>query len=374
MSWRKVTIMSQRIEFVKMALQEGTNISELCRRFGISRKTGYKFLNRYKMFGVEGLFDLPKCPVHSPNQTSQEVEQLILDLRDKHSAWGGRKLKRRLEDMGYSQLPSPSTITAILKRNGRICEEESVKHKSWERFEAPSPNDLWQMDFKGHFQVREGRCHPLTVLDDHSRFSICINACENEKKQTVQDALTGVFRKYGLPYAMLIDNGPPWQRHGEIEYTSFTVWLMRLGISVIHSRPLHPQTLGKDERFHRTMKAEVIPKCIDKSIIQCQQFFEDWRIVYNTERPHEAIDMEVPSKVYNVSNRIFPEKIEEIEYGPDDYVRKVQDGGRICFKNKEYKVSKAFKGQRIAIRPQNVDGMFDVYFCCYKIAHIDLNE
>lgn len=171
MAWREVSVMNQRIEFVTLALAEGTNISELCQRFRISRKTGYKFLNRYKEQGKEGLQDCSRRPVNSPNKTGCEVEQLVLELRDKHPAWGGRKLKRRLEDLGHSAIPSPSTITSILRRNERISSAESQRHKPWKRFEAQRPNDLWQMDFKGYFPIRDGQCYPLTVVDDNSRYA-----------------------------------------------------------------------------------------------------------------------------------------------------------------------------------------------------------
>lgn len=372
MGWRKVTIMCQRIEFIKLALQEGTNLSELCRRFDISRKTGYKFLNRYRSEGLEGLFDRSKRPLNSPAKTNMETERLILNLRDQHPAWGGRKIKRRLEDLGHTQIPTASTVSAILKRNGRICPEESGKHKAWERFEAPGPNDLWQIDFKGYFPIRESHCHPLTIIDDHSRYALCIAACSNQRKATVKQYLTEVFRKYGLPYAMLMDNGSPWGYDIEHKHTTLTVWLMHLDISVIHSRPNHPQTLGKDERFHRTLKAEIVPHCIGKTIIECQKLFDQWRICYNTERPHESLDMNVPAKCYRMSGRTFPDKLSEIEYSPTDHVRKVHDGGKISFKNKVYKISKAFKGKRVAVRPTNNDGVFEVYFYNHKIKHIDL--
>jgi transposase InsO family protein len=372
MGWKKVTIMSQKIEFVTLALREGSNFSELCRRFGISRKTGYKFLRRYMGEGLKGLGDRSRRPRSSPNATDFEVQRLILELRDKHTAWGGRKLKRRLEDMGHGAIPSPSTITAILRRNGRISPEESQKHKAWQRFEADRPNDLWQMDFKGHFPTRQGRCHPLTVLDDHSRYALCIGACGNERKETTERHLRDVFRRYGLPYSMVMDNGSPWGRDERREYSTFTVWLIRLGIQVIHSLPRHPQTLGKDERFHRTMSAEVIMGCRGKSMDECQRLFDRWRVTYNTERPHESLDMKVPAKCYRASERRFPELLPEIEYGPSDVVRKVQDGGKLHYKNREFRVSNAFKGQRVATRPTNEDGRFDVYFCSQRIGRIEL--
>ncbi len=210
MGWKEVTKMSERIEFVTLALKERTAFSELCSRFGISRKTGYKFVGRYREEGMEGLCDRSRRPKNTPRATAARMERVILDLRDEHPAWGGRKLKRRAEDIGYEGVPSPSTITEILRRNGRIASEESEKHMGWRRFEAERPNDMWQMDFKGDFPIREGRCHPLTVLDDHSRYALCIGACGNERKETVEGHLRGVFRKYGLPRAILTDNGSPW--------------------------------------------------------------------------------------------------------------------------------------------------------------------
>jgi transposase InsO family protein len=364
--------MSQRFEFVMLALQEGTNFSELCRRFDISRPTGYKFLFRYQERGFQGLCDLSKRPKHSPNITEEKAEHTILMLRDKHPAWGGRKLKRRLEDIGYKDIPSASTITQILKRNNRISTEESEKHQAWNRFEADGPNDLWQMDFKGYFQTQDGRCHPLTVLDDHSRYSLCIGACRNERRSVVTQHLIDVFRKYGLPIRMLMDNGPPWGSDSPTKFTRLTAWLMRLGIKISHSRPYHPQTAGKDERFHRTLKAEVLNYCENKSIDKCQIAFDGWRNIYNTERPHEALGMNTPVSRYRFSKRQYPEKIPDIEYGPNDKIRKVHDTGTVSYKNRIFRVGKAFTGQYVAIRPTNVDGKYSIHFCNQKIRHIDL--
>jgi len=372
LSWKDVTIMSQRFEFVMLALQEGANFSELCRRFDISRPTGYKFLHRYLEEGFKGLHDHSKRPKHSPKATDTKIEQAILTLRDKHPAWGGRKLKRRLEDIGHIDIPSPSTISEILKRNNHICKDESEKHKAWQRFEAERPNDLWQMDFKGYIQAQDGRCHPLTVLDDHSRYSLCIGACRNERRLVVKQHLIDVFRKYGLPFRMLMDNGPPWGSESPTKFTKLTVWLMRLGVKVIHSRPYHPQTVGKDERFHRTLKAEILNYCENKSINQCQKVFDEWRNIYNTERPHEALEMETPVSFYQVSNRNYPEVMPNIEYGPNDQIRKVQEKGTISYKNIRFRIGKAFTGQNVAVRPTNVDGKFSVHFCNQKIGHIDL--
>lgn len=372
MGWKEISIMSQRIEFVTLAMQENQNISELCKRFQISRKTGYKFLKRYKEQGFIGLTDHSRRPLHSPTATHVEIEQLILRLRDKHPGWGGRKLRRRLQDLGTKDVPSPSTITSILKRNDRICDEESDKHRPWQRFEAERPNDLWQMDFKGHFEISNGRCHPLTIMDDNSRYSLCIDAHNNECKESVERSLTNVFCRYGMPYSILMDNGNPWGGDRIRKYTGFTVWLIRLGIKVIHSRPRHPQTLGKEERFHRTMNAEVVGKCLGKTIIECQQLFDDWRLTYNQKRPHEALGMNVPAYCYEISRRKFPEKLPEVEYSDHDKVRKVQSAGIIHYLGKEYKVGGAFRGEHVALRETEQDGRLDVYFCSQKISQITL--
>lgn len=372
MPWQEVSTMSLRKEFVMLASQESANISELCRRFGISRKTAYKWLGRFGEAGNEGLQDRSRRPHKSNNRTPEPVEQLALSMRDAHPAWGGRKIKRRLQDLGHEALPSVSTLTEILRRNGRLDAAEAAKHTAWQRFEHDAPNRLWQMDFKGHFAIDDGRCHPLTVLDDHSRYSLSLEACANQQGDTVQTKLTGAFRHYGLPERMTMDNGSPWGSDAEHPYTPLTVWLIRLGIRVSHSRPYHPQTQGKDERFHRTLDVEVLKGAVFHDLDHCQQRFDEWRAVYNLERPHEAIGMAVPASRYRPSARGFPETLPAIEYGPGDIVRKVQAKGEIHYRGLVFKVGKAFRGYPIALRPASEDGSMQVYFCQQRIAQIDL--
>lgn len=371
MPWREVSTMSLRKEFVMLACRENVNVAQLCRRFGISRKTGYKWLVRHKLEGDPGLNDIPRRPRNSPKQTGKTVESLVLSLRDEHPAWGGRKIKRRLEDMGNHGLPAPSTITQILRRHQRLDPNESAKHMPWQRFEHDTPNSLWQMDFKGHFTTRAGRCHPLTALDDHSRYSLCLDACFDERADTVRDRLTRAFRRYGLPERMTMDNGSPWGSDSNHPYTVFTIWLIRMGIKVGHSRPYHPQTQGKDERFHRTMKVEVLKGQTFLDLEHCQRRFDEWRHIYNTQRPHEGIGMSTPASRYTPSPRTFPETLPPIEYGPGDIVRKVNHC-KVYYRGKEFKVGKAFHGQPVALRPACEDGALDVYFCHQRIAKIDL--
>lgn len=372
MPWKEMSLMSQRREFIVLALQEGANIRQLCRRFGISRKTGYKWIWRYRRMGETGLQDKSKRPHRSPRQTSSKMELAVLALRDKHVAWGGRKIHNRLLRLGIENPPSGSTITAILRRHDRIDPSESGKHAAWQRFEHEEPNRLWQMDFKGHFAMEKGRCHPLTALDDHSRFNLCLQACENERGDTVEKKLSDVFRVYGLPETLLMDNGAPWGSYEDRGLTRLAVWLIRLGVRVCHGRPYHPQTQGKEERFHRTLKAEALGQRVFRDLAHCQKRFDEWRMVYNLERPHESLGMKTPAERYRPSSRSFPESLPAIEYGPDDIVRKCQGKGEISFKNKIFKIGKGFSGYPLALRPTTEDGTMDVFFCHQKVAHINL--
>ena len=374
MPWKEVTRMSLRLEFVTLARKEGSYLTEICRRFGISRKIGYKWLERYDLEGIMGLQDRSRRPQTSPRRTPDPMEEAVLAVRQEHDTWGGRKIKARLQTLGWQDVPAASTITEILRRHGCIDLEESGKHKAWNRFEAEAPNALWQMDFKGHFEAAEGRCHPLTVLDDHSRYALCLQACPDEKEITVRQRLILVFRRYGVPEKILVDNGSPWGSDGEHPFTLLTVWLMRQGIQVLHSRAYHPQTLGKDERFHRTLRAEVSQYCAGLNLEVCQERFEGWREVYNFERPHEALEMATPASRYTPSARSFQESLTPIEYSPGDQVRKVQQGGKISYRNREYALPKAFYGQYVALRPTPQDGVMDVFFCNQKIMHVDLKN
>src|SRR5262245_13395024 len=370
MPWKEWSVMLLRREFVELARQSGANIRQLCSRFGISRKTGYKWLRRYQE--ESGLGDRSRRP---RQRSAVEVEAQVLAMRDAHSAWGARKIRTRLEMLGHQKLPAGSTIHAILRRHGRIDPKESSQHRPFQRFERDSPNQLWQMDFKGHFALGNGqRCHPLGMVDDHSRFALCLQACRNQQAETVQQQLTATFRRYGLPEAMLMDNGSPWGNDEDHPYTPLTVWLLRLGVGVGHGRPYHPQTQGKQERFHRTLKTEVLMGLVFKDFAQIQARFDQWRQVYNHERPHQALRMAVPASRYQVSPRSFPEVLPPIEYGPGDVIRKVQVGGKISFQNRDFRIGKAFRGYPVALRPTLQDGIFKVYFCSHQIAEIQLRD
>ena len=364
-------MVSLRYELVRLAEQEGANIRELCRRFTISPPTAYKWIGRYAEEGEAGLVDRPRRPHGSPRRTAAALEQAVLEIREEHPAWGGRTIRKVLLDRDVGPVPSPSTITAILRRHDRIAPAERAQ-RDWQRFEHPRPNDLWQMDFKGHFPTGAGRCHPLTIIDDHSRFAIGLQACADERTQTVQERLRAIFRVYGLPDRLLMDNGSPWGSDTAHPRTPLTVWLLRLGVRVSHGRPYHPQTQGKGERFHRTLKAEVLQGRHFADLPACQEAFDRWRTVYNIERPHQALELAVPISRYAPSPRRFPETLPPIEYGDGDLVRKVGAEGWVSFKGRTFKVGRALRGYPVALRPAASDGVWSVWFMTHPIAELDL--
>ena len=375
MAWKDVSVMSQREEFVVLASADGANVSELCRRFGLSRKTGYKWLSRYATEGSAGLADQSRRPLEPAGRTSDELEQRVLALRREHPAWGGRKLRRRLQDLKHVAVPVASTITEILRRHGELDKRAGAGQANMQRFEHAAPNDLWQMDFKGHFPMtRGGRCHPLTVLDDHSRYSIGLRACDNERTETVQIELVEMFRHSGLPRRMLMDNGSPWGDAGDQPWTRLTAWLVRLGISISHGRPYHPQTQGKDERFHRTLAAEVLRDRSFSDLIQTQLTFDPWRQVYNTQRPHEALGLDVPASRYRASERSFPETLPPIEYAPDVQVRRASTKGVIQFDSRAIRIGRAFCGEPIGVRATVTSNFYEVFYAHQSLGQFDVSQ
>jgi transposase InsO family protein len=328
-------------------------------------------LKRYSEAGVAGLVDHSRRPLHSPEQTEAGLEAAVLSVRREHPAWGGRKIAHVLRARGVVP-PSGSTITEILRRHGKLDGPRAGQPRGYTRFERARPNELWQMDFKGHFATASNRCHPLTVLDDHSRYDLALRACADEQTATVRAALTAVFHEYGLPDAILCDNGPPWGDTAAHRYTPLGIWLMLNGVGVRHSRPYHPQTMGKDERFHRTLKREVLGEGFS-DLAHCQRVFDRWRQVYNHIRPHEALGMDTPASRYRASSRVFCEVPPPIEYDAP-HVRRVSKVGRIGFLGYDLRLPNAFAGHHVALRPADADGCWDVFFAAFRVAQIDLRD
>ena len=379
MPWNEVSAIDLRREFVSLAKNEGANIRLLCQRFDISPKTGYKWLERFSQGGIEALADRSRRPHTSPRRTEADLEQAVLKLRNKHPAWGGRKLARRLSDLGMEEVPSPSTVTEILRRHERLgMPNGEGTQRRYHRFEHEAPNQLWQIDFKSPVKTPRGTCFPLTVLDDHSRYNLVLHACRKPGMKEVQPALIDAFRRYGLPIRINGDNGSPWGSPREHTHgiSKLSTWLIRLGIRVSHSRPYHPQTNGKDERFHRSLDREVldIMGFADRPHLQIE--LDRWRRCYNHERPHEALAMAVPASRYKPSPRTYPEKLPAIEYGPGDTVVRVTWNGEYRAFGRRGKAPHALVGLDIALRPasQDKEGIYDLFFCHHRFGKLDLRK
>ena len=373
MPFKECLLVSQREEFCRLALAPGANVRALCRRFGLgSPRTAYKWMKRFQSEGVAGLADRSRRPHSSPTRSAAELEARVVELRRMHPCWGGRKLRRLLEWEGVAS-PAISTITEILRRHDLLDGPGAGEARGWVRFEHPQPNDLWQMDFKGHFPMASGRCHPLTLLDDHSRYALEIGACGDEQEATVHHRLERLFRRYGLPSRILADNGPPWGAPNQA-FTRIGVWLLDLDVGLIHGKPCHPQTQGKEERFHRTLKTEVLAGRSFTDLTEAQAAFDTWREVYNTRRPHEAIGLEVPASRYRPSARDMPATIKPAEYEPEDLVRMVNESGCLNFKGRRFWFARAFAGRRVALRATTTDGLFDLYYRSQALAQVDLRQ
>lgn len=367
MPWKKVSVMDQRKEFVRLASVQGANRRELCRRFGIHPSTGYKWLGR----GGD-LVDRSRRPHTNPGRTADAIEASIIALRERHPAWGARKIRRCLTREGIAA-PARSVVHDILVRHGQVAPAESGPRARL-RFEKSASNLLWQMDFKGRVMLTSGtQCHPLTVIDDHSRYALALHACANEQGKTVQSLLESAFLRYGMPDAFFVDNGSPWGDSGGARWTTFGVWLLKLGIELLHSRPYHPQSRGKIERFNRTVLDEVLALNLFASLPEVQRAFDTWRHVYNLERPHEALGLEVPASRYVPSARSMPTRLPVVEYDEGEIVRRVPaTKDYISFKGQLFKVPQAFRGETLAIRPLSIDGRFGIFFAAHQIKTIDL--
>lgn len=372
MVWREISMADQRREFVLLASLSGANVSALCERFGISRQTGHLWLRRFAA-GETTFEDRSRRPRHSPRRLAAAVEAEILAVRDAHPAWGARKIAAVLRRERIEP-PATSTVHAVLSRHGRIAPDSPGR--AYRTFEHAIPNALWQMDFKGRVRLRGGAwLHPLTVIDDHSRFAVGLAACADQQTHTVQARLEATFRHHGLPEAIYVDNGSPWGGGQPGQWTPLRLWLLKLGIRTIHSRPYHPQGRGKNERFHRSLKAEVLAFSVLHGFEDAQAAFDRWRHIYNRERPHQALGFATPAELYRPSKRSFPDSLPTPQYDPGEIVRRVgTTKAYVSFRNRIWKVPEAFRGETLAIRPRLPDGCFAICFGAYEIASINLNS
>ena len=368
--------MDERLRFVARLL-DGEAMSDVCRSFGISRKTGYKIFSRYKAQGLEALTDRCRRPVHYANQLPEQIETLIVRCKREKPHWGARKIRellvRRLD--GDFRIPAKSTIHAVLHRHGLIrgLSRPRRRAKGTPLSAGAQPNDLWCVDFKGEFQLGNGRyCYPLTVTDHASRFLLLCEAMDTTKEQPAITAFERPFRERGLPQAIRSDNGVPFASpNGLFSLSKLSVWWLRLGIDIERIKPGHPEQNGRHERMHLTLKKEATkPAC--RNFLQQQARFDEFITEFNTERPHEALGMKCPAEVYSASTRPY-DGLPELSYPLHDREVLVTHCGRICIYRKRINLSKTLAGQRLGIKEVD-DGIWIVTFMRYDLGFIDLEQ
>lgn len=347
MPWMEADAMSQRIEFVVRAMRGESTVSELCRKYGVSRKTGHKWLRRYRETGsLVGLEEVSRRPHSSPGRTPVNIEERVVELRKRHG-WAGRKLSRLLEREGI--IVSASTVDRIIRRRGLVREDRSSRPAT-RRFERLRPNELWQMDFKGEYLLRGGgRCYPLSLLDDHSRFAVGLFALSRQDTEAVDRSVVSAFECYGVPEAILMDHGTPWwsttNGHG---LTRFSVSLIKQGIRLVYSGFRHPQTQGKVERFHRTLGEAMIHRGVPQTVPGLGAAFEEFRHEYNEVRPHDSLDMRVPAQVYRPSSKEYQAIPPKWVYPESSEIRNVDAGGFLSLKGHRPFVSEALQGEDVS--------------------------
>jgi transposase InsO family protein len=367
MPWRTESVMDQRVEFVLRARQEEETISELCREYEISRPTGYLWLKRYQATGsISGLAECSRRPHQSPQRTTEELVAAVVALRDK-TGWGGPKIATVLGRAGLKV--APATAQRILKRAGRI--QPPVVAKTSTRFARAECNELAQMDFKGEYTLRRTKCYPLTLLDDCSRFLHNLWPLGGTGGEGVKQALQGHFRRHGLPRSILMDHGTPWfsptNQHG---LTWLSVWLLKQGVNLRYSGVRHPQTQGKVERFHQTLKARTRHRGAPTTMGEWQRWALEFRQEYNYERPHEALGMKTPGEVYQAVNlRPYQEPPPEWEY-TGGTVRRLDTQGKFYYQRQRYFVCEALALERV--RVDELDGKLLVTFRQMTVREIDL--
>lgn len=365
MPWSQTSPMDQKIQFISDYLRGGLSFAELCDHFGISRKTGYKWLDRYLRQGAEALVDRSRRPRISPNQTAPAVVNALLECRHKHPSWGAKKLLALIARRHPSwSLPNRSTVCDILKRHGMVPKQRQTRrigHPGKPTTTGFAPNDLWAADFKGQFKTGNGKyCYPLTVTDHHSRFLLGCHGLASTAVAGAKPVFTRLFKEYGLPKRIRTDNGVPFATNTLARLSQLSAWWVRLGILPDLIEPGKPQQNGRHERMHRTLKAETT-RPPAASMRSQQARFDHFRHTFNVERPHEALDMRTPASCYEPSPRPMPDRLPPLEY-PDRFeVRYVSANGGIRWNRAWVNVSVTCVGEYVGLEEID-DGLWNVYF------------
>lgn len=372
MPWKETGPMDQKIQLVAAWLSGRYTKATLARRFGISRKTVYKWIDRYTRWGEAGLSDCSRAPHSHPNTTSTQVVDEILRVKLRYPHWGPVKIGDYLNfNQPHREWPAPSTIGSILKRHGQVKSRTSRPHTpphSQPLSHCVYPNDVWSADFKGQFRLGNHRwCYPLTISDNASRYLLVCQGMYRPTAQGVWSPFERVFREYGLPLAMRTDNGIPFASTALGALTRLSIWFIKLGISPERIAPGKPQQNGRHERMHRTLKAEA-PAQGDLSAQQ--RAFNRFRREYNNERPHDSLNGVPPYHVYHCSDRQYPNRLPTVEYDTTCQVRRVRSNGEIKWRGKFIYVSEALRGEPIGLQ-QVEHNRWQVYFAHYPIGVLD---
>lgn len=369
MPWMERRVKMLREEFIVRSMEEGRNLSALCDEFGISRKTGYKWIKRYQEDRC--LENRSRRPWRTSSKTDEKIENLILEIRKERPAWGALKIQTYLSNKGY-QMPCARTVNNILKRKGMISQAASLARKPFKRFEREQNNELWQADFKGDFLMANGnRCYPLTILDDHSRYSLLVEPKLDQRN--IQNSFIQTFRDFGLPESILTDNGAVFAGF-KGGYTQFERILMDQDILPIHGRVYHPQTQGKIERFHRSLKNEVLYLRDILDLDDAARVLGNWQHIYNFERPHEALGNRCPAEIYTVSPRQFLESIPTFDYSSRYRLYRINNWGYLRFAKYQIYISETFRDTYVQLIPVDRE---DIALVCYRnfiIAKIDVTN
>lgn len=379
MPWEETTRMLQRVRFISDLESCAYTMTELCERYGVSRKTGYKWAQRYASCGWEGLQERSRAPLSCPHRTPEDVEQDLLELRRQHPTWGARKLlaclRRREPEVGW---PSASTVGGILKRHG-LVEGRRRARRAWPHpgrpvVRAEAPNQVWTSDFKGQFRTGDGRlCYPLTVVDGYSRCLLAVEGLDSVSCEQAWPVFVRLFREHGLPEAIRTDNGSPFASSMAVGGLSrLSVSWIKLGIRPERIEPGHPEQNGSHERMHRTLKQETARPPAPTRRAQ-QERFDQFRYVYNEQRPHEALSQQTPADLYRPSLRQYPTQVPAPEYPGHFEVRSVRHSGEIKWQGQPLYISEALGGERVGLEEVD-DGLWAVYFGPVLLARFDERE
>ncbi len=365
MPWKTMDVREQRVRFVVAALRGEQSLSSLCREFGVSRPTGRLWLERYRSGGVEAIAERSRRPQHSPRQTASELERHVIQLRQRYPDWGARKLEVLLAAAGVEL--TASTIHRILLRH-RMVRPEDRHRPAPRRFERATPNDLWQMDFKGPKSWHQ-TVGPLSILDDHSRYVIALEALGSTRAEPVRERLERAFQECGVPQSMLMDHGVPWWSWAgpAAASTGLALWLMKQGIRLHWSGIGHPQTQGKVERFHGTLQRALDKRGLDGE--SPQHWLDRYRWEHNHLRPHEALGMRTPASRWCPSPRRYDSNPPRWHYPEGAWVLKVDCQGKLEIRNTKWRIGRALAAQWVQVL--EVDQRLQIYYCNTLIRELE---